>query len=71
MIKDSIGNTGSLDYIEFYSDGSWARMGCSTHSNDYVRRIRLGALAADRYGDPDRQIDRCITSNFSDIELEF
>ena len=36
IIKRSIGNTESLDKIEFYSDGTWTQMDSNTYSESWV-----------------------------------
>ncbi len=71
LIKNSIGNTGSLDFIEFYSDGSWTIMGCSTSGN-CVRRINIAYLAANfNYSDDyTGSADFAITHNFNQIEYK-
>lgn len=66
QIKDSIGNTGSLDYVEFYHDGSWARMGCSTHSECCI--ARKGILTLIACNEWEGTIDYGITKGFQEIE---
>ena len=68
IIKRSIGNTESLDKIEFYSDGTWEQLSGNTYSNDWIVRSSLGSLST-FYG-YNETIDRAITSNFLNIETE-
>ena len=68
IIKRSIGNTESLDKIEFYSDGTWTQLSGNTYSNDWIVRSSLGSLST-FYG-YNETMDRAITSNFLNIETE-
>jgi hypothetical protein len=67
IIKNSIGNTGSLDYVEFYDDFSWEIMGCSTYSGNCIVRKSLAALASSTY---DASVDWAISRNFANIEID-
>jgi hypothetical protein len=65
-IKSSIGNTGSLDMVEFYDDGTWEIMSQSTYSNYSIHRQSLGSLASNLgYNET---TDQAITENFFRIE---
>ena len=70
LIKNSIGNTGSLDCVEFYDDWTWADMSSSTRSGSYVMRSSIGDLAVNNYDTyyGDENIDINISDNFNEIE---
>lgn len=60
-------NTGSLDSIEIYSDGSWEVMSCSTRSDDYVIRQSIRSFfTIDPYSGVSES--KQITELFKDIE---
>lgn len=66
IIKNSIGNTGSLDMIEFYDDWSWETMSCSTYSSVVIVRIQIGMMISPEfYTDTD---DQAITRAFRRVE---
>jgi len=65
-IKNSIGNTNSLNYVEFYNDWTWEIMDCGTWSENRVSRMEISAFVPDTY----INIDTNITSMFSDIETK-
>ena len=68
-VKNSIGNTASLDIVEFYSDFTWEIMSTSTFSNNCIKRVSLESLGVfDILSD--KKIDEAITSNFYEIEEE-
>jgi len=66
IIKDSIGNTGSLDAIEFYNDFDWSVMDVNTWSNGYVFRCRMYDMTTE--WDYYSSIDNNITTTFKKIE---
>ena len=66
IVKKSIGNTGSLEYVEFYPDWSWEIMSSSTFSEECVHRCTIGSLASlDGYGET---VDHAITQHFWNIQ---
>lgn len=68
LVKNSIGNTGSLDMVEFYDDYTWADMSVSTHTENSgcVLRMSVGSVAAQvNYGST---IDQDISEMFRKIE---
>lgn len=70
LFKDTKGNTGSLDYIEIYSDGSWDVMSCNTRSETYVMRESISSFfAIDPYSDISES--KQITEIFKNIEEKF
>lgn len=66
LVKNSIGNTGSLDMVEFYEDYTWSDMSCNTFSENCVLRMGVGDVARQAaYGNT---IDQDITTMFRKIE---
>jgi len=66
-IKNAIGNTDSLDYVEFYQDWTWDIMGCNTWTtNDVCYRCQLSELAWAM--DWESSVDETITEKFRDLE---
>lgn len=66
LVKGSIGNTGSLDMVEFYEDYTWSDMSCNTFSENCVLRMSVGDVARQAaYGNT---IDQDITIMFKKIE---
>src|SRR6056297_1221919 len=66
LLKDSIGNTGSLDAIEFYGDWSWDVMGVNTWTTRHVCRCRIYHMLTEwEWTD---NIDANITISFQKIE---
>ena len=68
LVKNSIGNTGSLDSVEFYDDYTWADMSNSTHTENCgcILRMSVGSVARRAYYG--NTIDQDITAMFLKIE---
>ena len=68
LVKNSIGNTGSLDKVEFYDDYTWADMSQSTHTENSgcVLRMSVGSVATQAYYGS--TIDQDISEMFRKIE---
>lgn len=69
-LKSCIDNTGSLDFVEIYEDGSWAIMGCNNWSTDCVAREKVSTLLSPEmaYLSFGLNQDQIITANFSYLE---
>ena len=73
IIHDSVGNTGSLDYIWVHNDGEWSIQNCNTSPQDQSEWNRYSMYEYAEYEDQhDTQAYRCrnnaITKLFSHID---
>ncbi len=73
IILSGIGNTGSLDYVETYADGTWEIMSCSSYSENCVDRRPIDSYCVDVHNPCGCDVtlrgwNKTITECFRDIE---
>ena len=44
VLRDADNSTRMLNYVEFYRDGTWTEMSCSTYSHSYKARVSISCL---------------------------
>ena len=73
LIHDSVGNTGSLDYIWVHDDGEWVIQDCNTSPQDQSEWNSYSMYEYAEYENPNdpqayRRRNNAITKLFSNID---